>query len=82
MPSTNAPGALTHHKDPFLIAIALMGCLCVAGTLITLWNARVSWMRKDEWIWAKVGDSAIALACVVFIAFALYWHMISFNLNY
>jgi hypothetical protein len=35
-----------------------------------------------RWIWTRVSETVIALACIGFTWFAVYWGMLNFNLNF
>lgn len=76
------PATFTHHLDIWLIGLATLGCLCVGGTILVIHNALQAWREPESWKWARIADTATAVACVVFSLFAMYWHMITFNLNY
>ena len=52
------------------------------GTVIALINAVRSWATPGRWIWAKLGDALIALSCLGFVWFVVFWSMLHFSLRY
>ncbi len=76
------PGSLSERLDPgihFIQVIGVAGCL---GGLVAIYNSYRSWSDRGRWIWARISDAVIALACVGFIWFVLAWNMLNFNLNF
>jgi CubicO group peptidase (beta-lactamase class C family) len=60
----------------------IIGVLCVLGTLLACLNAFQSWSAPNRWIWTKLHDTAIALACVALVWFAFTWKLMNFNSNF
>src|SRR5579859_5118038 len=75
-------GMLSPKGNPWLRLIQLFGWLGVLGTLIALYNAMRSWQDSARWLWSKIGDTLIALACVGVICFVFTWHMLHWSLKY
>jgi len=73
---------LSRSRDPFLYILEILGVVAALGTLATLLNAFRSWTKEGKWIWAKLFDAALALACVGFTWFIWHWNLINFNLRY
>ena len=76
------PGAASRKMDPWIILIMIVGVVGALGTLITLFHAVRSWAQKDTWVWTRVFDVALAVACVGFTWFIWHWNLINFNLKY
>jgi hypothetical protein len=76
------PGAASRKMDPWIILIMIVGVIGALGTLITIFNAVRSWASKETWIWTRVFDIALAVACVAFTWFIWHWNLINFNLKY
>lgn len=72
---------LNTELDPWLRLVQLGGLIAVAGTAYTLFHAAKLWRRADRSLWAKIGTTAVALACVdilwVSVAFHLLWPSLS-----
>jgi CubicO group peptidase (beta-lactamase class C family) len=66
----------------WVIIFGLLGLLSVLGTLIVVWNALRSWRTRGKWIWAKLHDLALALACVGLVWFLLNWKLMNFNVHF
>ncbi|HET9306623.1 MAG TPA: serine hydrolase [Candidatus Sulfotelmatobacter sp.] len=75
-------GMLSPEGNPWLRLIQLFGWLGVLGTLIALYHAMRSWQDSSRWLWSKIGDTLIALACVGVICFVFTWHMLHWSLKY
>jgi CubicO group peptidase (beta-lactamase class C family) len=73
---------LSRSRDPFLYFTHFVGLLGALGTLIVLFHAFQSWGKTGRWIWAKLADAGLALACVGFSWFVWHWNLINFNLHY
>jgi len=66
----------------WVIIFGLLGLLSVPGTLIVVWNALQSWRTAGKWIWAKLHDLALALACIGLVWFLLSWKLMNFNVHF
>ena len=73
---------LSPKGNPWLRLIQLVGWLGVLGTLIALYNALKSWLDRARWIWSRVGDTLIALACIGAVCFIFTCHMLHWSLRY
>lgn len=73
---------LSRSRDPFLYLLEILGVIAALGTLIVVLNALRSWAKAGKWIWAKLFDVALALACIGFSWFIWHWNLINFNLRY
>jgi CubicO group peptidase (beta-lactamase class C family) len=65
-----------------IILFGFLGLLCLFGTIFVLWNALKSWRASNRWIWAKLHDVALALACVSLVWFLVYWKLMNFNVHF
>lgn len=52
------------------------------ATIIVFYQFFKSWATTGRWIWAKVADTAILLACLAFVWVIWVGHMANFNLCY
>lgn len=75
-------GLLSARYNGTLRMIQVVGWLSVLGTLVALYNIWRSWTTPDRWLWSKIGDSVIGLACLAFVWFIFAWNMMSFSLQY
>ena len=75
-------GALSERLDPWIHFIQIIGVVGCLGGLVAIYNLYRPWSDRGRWIWAKLSDAVIALACVGFIWFVFAWHLLNFNLNY
>jgi hypothetical protein len=60
----------------------LLGFLGVLGSVVALCNCVRAWPNPNRWLWSKVGETLIALACVGLTWFVFQWHMLAWSLNY
>lgn len=79
---SEGPGALNDSKDGWIIFLMVLGVVAAICTLIALVNAVRNWGEKQIWVWTRIYDVAIALACIGFTWFIWYWNFINFNLKY
>lgn len=75
-------GLLSERYNWLLRLIQVPGWLGVLGTLVALYCAWRSWRTPGRWLWSKIGDSLVGLACVASAWFALFWNMLSLSLRY
>ena len=75
-------GLLSPRFNPLLHIIQIVGWLGVVGTLPALSNAISSWWQPGRWMWSRLGDSLIAMACVGFAWFVYVWNMLVWSLRY
>ena len=79
---TNDVTNLSRSRDPLLYLLYILGVIAAMGTLIVILHAFRSWAKTGKWIWAKLFDVALALACIGFTWFTWHWNLINFNLRY
>jgi fluoride ion exporter CrcB/FEX len=75
-------GLLSQRFNPLLRIIQIVGWIGVLGTLAALYNGLRSWQEQGRWIWSKLADSLIALACVAFVWFVFTWNLLHWSLRY
>jgi CubicO group peptidase (beta-lactamase class C family) len=73
---------LSPRGNPWLRLIQLVGWLGVLGSLITIYNAVKSWQDRARWIWSRIGDTLVALACIGTVCFVFTCHMLHWSLRY
>ena len=67
---------------PWIIIFGLLGVVCALGTIFVVLNAIRSWRTSGRWIWAKLHDVALALACLSLVWFLFTWKLLSFKTNF
>jgi CubicO group peptidase (beta-lactamase class C family) len=68
--------------DPWMRVMELLGLIGVFGTVVALYNCVKAWRNPNRWLWSKVGETLIALACLSLTWFVFQWHMLAWSLNY
>jgi hypothetical protein len=76
------PGALSEKIDPWIHLIQIIGVIGCVGGLVAIYNGYRSWSDGGRWVWDKLSNALVALACVGFIWFVLAWDLLNFNLNF
>jgi len=67
---------------PWIIIFGLLGVVCALGTIFVVLNAVRSWRTSGRWIWAKVHDVVLALACLCLVWFLFAAKLLSFRTNF
>ncbi len=75
-------GLLSPRYNGWLRLIQIVGWLGVLGTLLACYNGVRSWTSAGRWLWARLGDTVIALACLAFVWFVFTWNMLHWSLRY
>ena len=78
----NDIGMLSPRYDALLRIIQLVGWLGLLGGLLVIYNMIRSWTQPQRWLWSKLGDALLALACVGFTWFVFTWNLLNFSLKY
>jgi CubicO group peptidase (beta-lactamase class C family) len=73
---------LSDSFDPWMRVMELLGFIGVLGTAVALYNCAKAWGNPNRWLWSKVGETLIALACLGLTWFVFQWHMLAWSLNY
>jgi hypothetical protein len=76
------PGGMGEGGDLKIHLIQVVGLLTGIGALIAIYCAAKSWSDGQQWIWYKIWNSLLAVACVGFFWFIYHWHLLNFSLNY
>lgn len=75
-------GLLSPRYNIWLRLIQIVGWLGVLGTILAIYNLVRSWQESGRWLWSKVGDTLIGLACLGFVWFVYAWNMLHWSLRY
>ena len=75
-------GIFSPRYNPLLRCIQIAGWLVVLGTLIAVYNMFRCWSARQRWLWSKLSETLIALACVAFCWFIFTWNLLSLSLKY
>jgi len=68
--------------DALMRAIQIVGWLGVVGTVAAVYNVVRTWTVPDRWLWSKLADTVIGLACLAFVWFVFTWNMLHWSLRY
>ncbi len=75
-------GMLSPRGNPWLRLIQLCGWLGVIGSLVAIYNAVQSWRDSQWWIWSRIWETLLALACGCVIWFVFTWNLLHWSLIY
>jgi CubicO group peptidase (beta-lactamase class C family) len=75
-------GSLSERLDLQLNLIQAVAVLGALGTLPVLIACLRAWRDRHLWLWAKVWNFLVLLACIGFTWFVLYWNLLDFSKNY
>jgi len=73
---------LSDSFDPWMRLIQLAGLIGVIGMFPVVYNALRSWGNRERWFWGKIGETAIAIACIGLTLFIFNWHALALSLKY
>jgi hypothetical protein len=73
---------LGKNGDVEIHLMQFLGLLVGLGSLVAIYQSIGAWRDSGRWIWAKVWNTLLALACVFFFWFLFHWHLLNPNLNY
>jgi len=76
------PGGLGSAGDLKIHLLQILGVLTGLGALIAIINALVSWRDTHQWLWYRIWNALLAIACVGFFWFIYHWYLLNFHLNY
>ncbi len=68
--------------DPLLRFLQLLGWLGVAGTIVVIYSAIRGWKDANSGTWMRLGNTLLAVCCVILVWFAFAHHMFTWNLVY
>jgi CubicO group peptidase (beta-lactamase class C family) len=74
--------AALNSLPPWIVIFGLLGLVCTVGTIFVVLNSVRSWRTPGRWIWAKLHDVALALACLSLVWFLFAWKLLSFKTNF
>jgi CubicO group peptidase (beta-lactamase class C family) len=80
--AVETPGGLGSAGDLKIHLLQIVGVLAGFGALIAIVNALVSWRDTHQWLWYRIWNALLAIACVGFFWFIYHWHLLNFHLNY
>ena len=80
--SLEKPGGSGDAGDFKIHLLQILGLLTGLGALIVIYNSAKSWSDRQQWIWYKIWNSLLAVACVSFFWFIYHWNLLNFSLNY
>ena len=67
---------------PWIVALGILGVICTFGTTLVWLNAVRSLRNPTRWIWTKLHDLVLALACLALVWLAFTWNLMNFNIHY
>jgi CubicO group peptidase (beta-lactamase class C family) len=76
------PGGLGASGDFWLHLIQIIGVLGGVGALYAVFAAVVSWGDKQQWVWYRIWNVLLGVACLGCFWFTFHWHLLHFTLKY
>lgn len=73
---------LSKRSDLLLRLLQALGLLVGMGSLVVVYHSIRCWADKQLWVWSKIWNAFLALACVGFSWFITHWNLLNFHLNY
>jgi hypothetical protein len=72
---------LTDQSDLWLHALQVVGLISCVGSLVVVYNSIQAWTNRRQWIWSKIWNTLLALACIGFSWFIIHWHLLNFDIK-
>ena len=66
----------------WITLFSLLGVVCAVGTIFVVIYAFRSLGTSGRWVWAKLCDFAVALACLCLVWFLFSMNLMNFNTNF
>ncbi|MDP9338763.1 MAG: hypothetical protein M3P45_07840, partial [Acidobacteriota bacterium] len=76
------PGGLGPHADFWMHLVQVVGVLFGIGALYAIFAAVIGWSDKQQWVWYRVWNVLLGLACLGCFWFAFHWSLLNFSLHY
>jgi CubicO group peptidase (beta-lactamase class C family) len=67
---------------PWVVFFGILAIVCTLGTPLVCFNAFRSCKASGRWIWTKLHDLGLALACLALIWFLFTWNLMNFRLHF
>ncbi len=80
--SSNEPGGFSEKSDFRIHVLQVVGVLGAAGIVLVFIGAVRSWRDRNMWLWSKLWNLVVLVACAGFVWVSIYWNLLDFNLNY
>lgn len=74
--------AFSAQSDTRLHLLQVLGVIGVVGVVLSVCYFVQSWSNRSLWIWTRIWNTLLMLACAAYVFFVLNWHMLNFHLNY
>jgi hypothetical protein len=73
---------LSTSFDTWLHALQVAGVIGAAGVGLAIYYCGYSWTKGSLWMWTRIWNTLLLLACAGYVFFVVNWHMLNFHLNY
>ena len=67
---------------PWVVLFGILAIVCSLGAVLVCFNAVRGWTASGRWIWTKLHDLSLALACVGLVWFLFTWNLMNFRLRF
>jgi CubicO group peptidase (beta-lactamase class C family) len=78
----NNIAAFSEHSDGRLHAMQVVGLIGLIASLVSIYYCIYSWATNSLWIWTRIWNTLLTLACLGYVFLLLNWHMLNFHLTY
>lgn len=73
---------LSERNDLWLRMLQVVALMAGLGSLAVIYNSIRCWTDKQQWLWTKIWNTFLALACMGFFWFIYHWNLLIFHLKY
>ena len=75
-------GMLSPRYNFWIRLIQFAGWLGIRGTFAALYNAFRAWQEPGGWVWSRISETVIAIACLGVLWFAVTWNLLNWSLKF
>jgi hypothetical protein len=74
--------AVLNGLAPLIVLFGILAIVCTLGMVLVCYNAFRCCGVNGRWIWTKLHDLSLALACVGLVWFLFTWNLMNFRLHF
>jgi CubicO group peptidase (beta-lactamase class C family) len=73
---------LSERSDLWLRMLQAVALMASLGSLAVIYYSVICWGDTQKWLWSKIWNTFLALACIGFVWFTTHWKLLNVDLKY